>query len=40
VAEGIVHRDKRYISFTDWNRTKEVADFNALYLHLEQAKPA
>lgn len=40
VADGIVHRDKRYISFTDWNRTKEVADFNALYLHLEQARPA
>jgi CRP-like cAMP-binding protein len=40
VAEGIVHRDKRYISFSDWSRTKEVADFNALYLHLEQAKPA
>ncbi|WP_328597942.1 Crp/Fnr family transcriptional regulator [Croceibacterium soli] len=40
VADGILHRDKRYISFTDWNRTKEVADFNALYLHLEQAKPA
>lgn len=40
VADGIVHRDKRYISFSDWDRTKEVADFNPLYLHLEQAKSA
>ena len=39
VADGIVHRDKRYLSFSDWGRAKEVADFSALYLHLDQTKP-
>ena len=38
VADGIVHRDKRYITFSDWGRAKEVADFSALYLHLDQTK--
>jgi CRP-like cAMP-binding protein len=35
--DGLVHRDKRYLSFTDWNAIKTVADFSALYLHLDQA---
>jgi CRP-like cAMP-binding protein len=35
--EGIVHRAKRYISFKDWDAAAAVGDFNALYLHLDQA---
>lgn len=38
VADGVVHRDRRYISFTDWELVRAVGDFNALYLHLGQAK--
>lgn len=40
MADGFVHRDKRYIGFTDWDRAREVADFSALYLHLDQANGA
>jgi CRP-like cAMP-binding protein len=39
-ADGVVHRDKRYISFDDWELVKAVGDFNALYLHLDQVSPA
>lgn len=35
-AEGLIQRDKRHIRFTDWKRISAVADFSALYLHLDQ----
>ena len=34
-AEGLITRDKRYISFPDWERMREVGDFSARYLHLD-----
>jgi CRP-like cAMP-binding protein len=40
IKDGIVHRDKRYISFKNWNAIADVGDFSALYLHLDQAKPS
>jgi CRP-like cAMP-binding protein len=38
--DGLIHRDKRFLSFSDPNRVRAVADFNAMYLHLEQVAPA
>jgi CRP-like cAMP-binding protein len=38
-ADGIVHRDRRHISFDNWDRVRAVGDFSALYLHLDQADP-
>jgi CRP-like cAMP-binding protein len=35
--DGIVHRDRRFITFKDWNAVASVGDFNPLYLHLNQA---
>jgi CRP-like cAMP-binding protein len=37
VDDGVVYRDKRYISFTDWNAIATIGGFNPLYLHLDQA---
>ena len=37
-AEGLIMRDKRNISFPDWQRMREVADFNQRYLHLESQR--
>lgn len=34
--EGLVQRSKRNVRFPDWQRLREVADFNERYLHLEQ----
>lgn len=34
--EGLVHRDRRFLSFTDWDKIRTAADFSALYLHLDQ----
>lgn len=39
IKDGIVHRDKRYIRFDDWDAVAAVGDFSALYLHLDQATP-
>jgi CRP-like cAMP-binding protein len=36
-ADGLVYRDKRYLSFTNWENIRSVADFSALYLHLDQS---
>ncbi len=33
-AEGLIVRDRRKVSFPDWERLREVADFNELYLHM------
>jgi CRP-like cAMP-binding protein len=38
--DGIVHRDKRHISFADWDTLAEIGDFSALYLHLDQSERA
>ena len=32
-AEGLIDRDRRFVSFPDWRRLREVGDFNARYLH-------
>jgi CRP-like cAMP-binding protein len=33
--DGLVNRSRRFIGFSDWERLREVADFNQRYLHLE-----
>jgi CRP-like cAMP-binding protein len=38
-ADGLVHRDRRYLSFSDWESIRAVADFSALYLHIDQSVP-
>jgi len=38
-ADGLIHREKRYLTFSDWERLRVVGDFSALYLHLDQATP-
>lgn len=35
-ADGLIRRNKRYLSFKDWERIRTVGDFSALYLHLDQ----
>lgn len=37
--DGVLYRDKRYMSFSDWHRLAKIGDFSALYLHLDQAMP-
>lgn len=32
-AEGLINRNRRTLSFPDWRRLREVADFNPRYLH-------
>jgi CRP-like cAMP-binding protein len=34
-SEGLIVRNRRNVSFPDWKRMRDVADFNARYLHLE-----
>lgn len=34
-SEGLITRDRRSISFPDWERMRAVGDFNQRYLHLE-----
>lgn len=38
-AEGAIERGGRYIFFSNWELIRSVADFNSLYLHLDQAEP-
>ena len=33
-ADGLINRSKREISFPDWERMRDIADFNDRYLHL------
>jgi CRP-like cAMP-binding protein len=35
-ADGLLHRDKRFLTVTDPGHMRSVADFSALYLHLDQ----
>lgn len=37
-AEGLIERDKRSLSFSDWESIRAAADFSALYLHLDQSE--
>ena len=34
-SRGLISRDKRRVSFPDWERMREMADFNQRYLHLQ-----
>lgn len=34
-ADGLIGRSKRKVSFPDWERMREVADFNGRFLHLD-----
>ena len=36
--EGLVKRQKRFISIPDWEKLKQAAGFNDLYLHLDQVQ--
>lgn len=33
-SDGLINRSKREISFPDWERMRDIADFNDRYLHL------
>ncbi|WP_206185375.1 Crp/Fnr family transcriptional regulator [Sphingosinicella sp. CPCC 101087] len=35
-ADGLIKRSKRNVSFPDWERLRQVGDFNQRYLHLER----
>jgi CRP-like cAMP-binding protein len=35
VADGLIARNKRSLSFPDWRRMHEAGDFNERYLHME-----
>jgi CRP-like cAMP-binding protein len=37
-AEGLIKRSKRNVSFPNWERMREAADFNQRYLHLAPQK--
>jgi CRP-like cAMP-binding protein len=36
-AEGLIQRQRRFVFIPNWERLREVAGFNELYLHLDQA---
>ena len=38
-ADGLIDRNRRNISFPDWQRLREVADFNPRYLHAPELAP-
>ena len=38
--EGLVQRQKRFVTIPDWDKLKRAAGFNDLYLHLGQVKAA
>ena len=35
-ADGLIERDRRAIRFPDWQRMRDVGDFNTRYLHLRE----
>jgi DNA-binding Lrp family transcriptional regulator len=39
-ADGLIKRSKRNVGFPNWERMREVADFNQRYLHLAPQKSA
>ena len=38
-AEGLIDRQRRFVFIPDWERLRDVAGFNELYLHLDQVVP-
>jgi len=38
-ADGLIKRERRHISFDNWEAIRAAADFSALYLHLDQQAP-
>jgi CRP-like cAMP-binding protein len=36
---GLIERQRRSVSIPDWPKLREIGDFNARYLHLDQAMP-
>lgn len=38
-ADGLVRRDKRYLTFNDWEKIRAIGDFSALYMHFDQGGP-
>jgi DNA-binding Lrp family transcriptional regulator len=38
-AEGLIERTKRDVKFPDWERMRDIADFNDRYLHLPEQEP-
>jgi CRP-like cAMP-binding protein len=38
-TDDLIHRQKRFVRIPDWDRLREVAGFNELYLHLDQVSP-
>lgn len=38
-ANGIVQRNKGFLTFSDWKQIRAIGDFSALYLHLDQGGP-
>ncbi len=39
-SEGLIKRSKRNVSFSDWERMRQVEDFNQRYLHLARQEGA
>jgi CRP-like cAMP-binding protein len=39
-AQGLIKRDKRRVSFPDWQALRDLGDFNQRYLHLEVQQAA
>lgn len=37
--EGLIKREKRFVSIANWEELRRIGGFNELYLHLEQAGP-
>lgn len=37
--EGLIRREKRFISIVKWEELRRIGGFNELYLHLDQAGP-
>ena len=38
-ADGLIRRERRHITFDNWEAIRAAADFSALYLHLDQQTP-
>ena len=38
-SEGLIKRDRRVVSFPNWERLREVGDFNPRYLHILAHQP-
>jgi DNA-binding GntR family transcriptional regulator len=36
---GLIVRERRSITIPDWEKLRNIGDFNARYLHFDQAQP-